>query len=95
MINEQSYELVQGNVGCGNSVVGELAVFDFVDHVLNLLLGGVVAHSSHQVWQLVNGHLFVVQLPGLSGVLLFGPDDAVVEEVVHVLERLALSAPLD
>ena len=58
MIYEQSDKLVQRNMGCGNSVVGELAVFDFVDHVLDLLLGGVVAHSSHQVWQLVDGHLF-------------------------------------
>jgi hypothetical protein len=78
-----------------NSIVCKLAVLNFVNHILDLLLSRVVTHSSHQVRKLINRYLLVVQFPCLCGVLLFRPDYTVVEKVIHILECLALSATLN
>jgi hypothetical protein len=56
---------------------------------LNLLVGRIVAHSSHQVRQLVDWDL-ALKLASFGRVFLLGTNHRVVEEVVDVLVGLAL-----
>jgi len=95
VVDEQSDESVEGDVGRSHSHLSELTVLNLVDDVLHLLLGWVVAHSAHQVRQFVDGDLLIFKFTGLSSVFFFGTDYTVVEEVIHVLESLTLAATLD
>jgi hypothetical protein len=92
VIHEQSYKLVQRNVRRRYSIVCKLTILDFVNHVFYLLFCWIITHSSHQVWKLIDRYLFVVQLSCLCGVLFFGSDNTIVEEVIHVLESLTFSS---
>ena len=95
MVHKQGDEAVEGDVSRWHSHLRELTVFHFVDDILHFLLGGVVAHSAHQVGQLINRHLLVLELAGFCCVFFFGADYTVVEEIVHVLEGLALASTLN
>ena len=95
MINEQGYELVQSDVSSGDTVICKLTIFNFVDHVLDLLFCWIVSHRPHQIWELVYRYLLVIKFSSFSRVFLLCSDNTIVKEVIHVLKCLAFSSALD
>lgn len=89
MVDEQSDERVKVDLQLRLSVVSVRAETNFVHHVLNLLVGRVVAHSSHQIRQLVDWDL-ALKLASFGRVFFLRTNHRVVEEVVDVLVGLAL-----
>lgn len=90
VVDEQFQEGLELELADGFFVVIDVfAVPDFVLHVLDFFLGGVEAHAPHHVGDGAQRHLSV-QLPGLGGMLVLGPDLTVVEKVLEVAHHLAL-----
>ena len=72
----------------------EATVSNFISHVLDFLFGWVVSHCTHEIFKFIDGD-FAIKLSCLSGVLLLTSDHGVVEEVIHVLEGLSITATFD
>ena len=69
MVYEELDKIFSLDVGGGDALVVESFKSDLIDHIFDLLLRWVVAHGTHQVRQLLNGHL-AVQNSRLCCVLL-------------------------
>lgn len=91
VVYEQPNELIKSNVGRSFSFLGKELESNFIDHILLLLLCRVVAHGAHEVRDLLDWH-FRIQLASLRGVFLLRSNHRVIEEIVHILESLTLSA---
>ena len=94
VIHEESDEGI--NVDGVHVLAGlrEIAELHLVLHVVHFLLRRVVAHGTHQVRQLVQGHR-PIETTRLRRVLVFAADHRVVEEVLHVLVGLTITPALD
>lgn len=90
MVDEELDECVEVDIELWLSHGRERAVTHLVTHVLDLLLRGVVSHSSHKVSKLVNWYL-AFELASLGRVLFLRSDHGVVEEIVDILICLTLS----
>ena len=71
----------------------EATISHLISHVLDFLLRWVISHCTHKIFQFINGDL-TIKFSCLSGILFLTPDHGVVEEVVHVLEGLSVTATL-
>lgn len=91
MVHEKSDEGVQVDGLYMLTCFSEITEADLIFHVLDFLVCGVVAHGSHQVWELLERNS-PVQFSGFSCVLILTSNHGVVEEVFHVLESLPVSA---
>ena len=94
MIYEQGDKLIESHIIASSCLFSKTAISHFISHVFDLLLCRVVSHCTHKVFKLIDWY-FTIKLSSESCIFFFASNHRIVEEVVHILESLAIAATLN